>query len=45
MLTLAEMKMNPNNGKGSKRRPKNITQNQFDKNWDKIFKNKKNGKL
>ena len=32
--------------KGSKQRPKDIKQEQFDKNWDKIFgKKKKNGKL
>lgn len=30
--------------KGSKQRPKNIKQDQFDKNWEKIFgKKKKNG--
>lgn len=30
--------------KGSKQRPKNIKQDKFDKNWQKIFgKKKKNG--
>lgn len=33
--------------KGSKQRPRDVKQEQFDKNWDAIFKNKKkkNGKL
>jgi len=29
------------NGKGSKRRPKQIDQKTWDKNWDRIFGNKK----
>lgn len=29
------------NGKGSKRRPKNIDQKTWDKNWNRIFKKKK----
>lgn len=29
--------------KGSKQRPRKVNQQEFDKNWDKIFKKKKNG--
>jgi hypothetical protein len=31
------MKMNPNNGKGSKQRPTAVTQDKFLENWQKIF--------
>ena len=30
-------KMNPNNGKGSKRRPVFVKKDKFDENWEKIF--------
>ena len=33
----AKMKMNPNNGKGSKQRPTAVTQDKFLENWQKIF--------
>ena len=29
------------NGKGSKSRPKSVTEDKFSENWDKIFKKKK----
>lgn len=32
------------NGKGSKRRPKSVSQEIFDKNWEKIFGKKKEEK-
>lgn len=32
------------NGKGSKRRPKSITQKEWDKNWFRIFGKKNNAK-
>jgi len=32
------------NGKGSKRRPKSVTQETWAKNYDKIFKKKNNNK-
>jgi len=33
------------NGKGDKRRPIEVSKEQYDKNWDKIFKKNKNGRI
>lgn len=38
------MKRQTQNGKGSKRRPMDISRKEFEKNWDKIFSRNKKDK-